>query len=84
MAHGYDGDDSVDQMGGGIRHAPSAARGAEGPALTRERDHSIVAAVVATDADETVGKNAALEVGPELALDEARDFALAALSCVQK
>ena len=56
----------------------TAARRTEPPSLARERNHTIQAAIVAVDTEETVGEDSTIEKGAELALDEARDGPLLA------
>jgi hypothetical protein len=64
---------AVDEMGSGFGHAPSAARGTESSPLARKGHEPIVATGVAVDAQEAMGEHAALELGTNLALDEASD-----------
>ncbi len=59
LAHRHMRDDVFDQVRGGLRHAPRAARGAEPPALAAEGDELVVAAVGAAQAQETVRQDAA-------------------------
>ena len=61
----------------GVRHATAAAGGAEAAALARERHEAIVAALVAAEAQEAVGGDAATQEGAELLLDEIRRWTLA-------
>ena len=66
-------EDPVDEVRGGrIRHPPAAARRAKASALAREGDQSIVSATVAVHAQESMCQHTALEIGPQLALDESR------------
>ena len=67
------GQHPVDEMGCGVAHAPSATGRTEAAALTREGHEPVVAAGVAVDTEEAVGEHAALEIGADLALDEAGD-----------
>jgi len=60
-------------VGGGIRHAASATRRTEASPLAGEGDEPVVTAGVAVDAQEAVGQHATLEIGADLALDEAGD-----------
>ncbi len=64
-------------MRGGVGHAPAAAGRTEAPALAGERDQPVLAAVVAVHAEESAGQDAAVEELTQLALDEARDDAIA-------
>jgi hypothetical protein len=64
---------AVDEMGSGFGHAPSAARGTESSPLARKGHEPIVATGVAVDAQEAMGEHAAIEIGTNLALDEASD-----------
>ena len=61
--------DVIGEMGRRRHHAPGVARGADAPALARERDQEVVPALPAAGAGEAVGKDAALQVTAELALD---------------
>ena len=72
LAHRHMGDDVVDQMGRGLRHAPRAARGAKPAALAAEGDELVVAAVAATQPQETMRQDAALKKGLELVRHELR------------
>ena len=65
-------DDVIDQMRGGLRHAPRPARGAEPAALATEGDQFVVAAIGAAQAQEAVRQDAALQEGVELVFDELR------------
>jgi hypothetical protein len=69
LAHGDLGKDAVDEVGGGVGHAPPRAGGAEA-ALAREGDQTVVAAFVAVQAEEAMSQHAAFEIGAERALDE--------------
>ncbi len=73
------GEDPVHQVRGRVGHAAAAAGGAEAAAFAREGDQAIEPARIAVYAHESVGEDAAVQEGPELALDEARDGALAFL-----
>ena len=76
LAHRHMRDDVVDQVGGGLRHAPRAAGGAEPSALAAESHQLVVTAVTAAQAQEAVRQDAALDAlerkGVELVLDEGR------------
>jgi len=63
--------DVVDQMGGGVGHAPGGARRADAAALAGEGHELLVGAAGAADADEAAPQQAAFEEALELALDEA-------------
>jgi hypothetical protein len=60
-------------MGRGVGHAATDARRTESAAFTREGHQAVVAAGIAVDAHESMGQHAALEIRPDLALDEAGD-----------
>ena len=62
------GDDVVHQAGRRLRHATSAARGAEAAPLATEGDELVVAAVTAAKPQEAMGQDSALEEGVELGL----------------
>ena len=47
----------VGEVGGGLRHAPGVARGADAPALARKGDEEVVAAFVAPVAGEAIGED---------------------------
>ena len=64
------GEHVVDEVRGGVGHAPAAARGAETAALATERYELVAQAARAVDAREAVGEQAALEMAAQLALDE--------------
>ena len=70
------GEHAEDEMRRGVRHAAAAAGGAEAAALARERHEAIVAALVAAQAQEAVGEDAAAQEGAELLLDEVRRWTL--------
>jgi hypothetical protein len=67
--------DSIDEVHGGVGHAPRRATRAQAASLATERDDDLVVAGLAADAREAVGEDAAAEVGGELALDVAREAA---------
>ena len=56
----------VDQVGRRLGHAPGPARRAKATALAAEGSQFVVPAVVAAQAQETVGQDAAVEKGVEL------------------
>ena len=62
----------IDQMRGGLRHAPRPARGAEPAALATEGDQFVVAAIDAAQAQEAVRQDAALQESVELVFGELR------------
>ncbi len=70
LADGHARQDPVDEVGGGIGHASAAARRAETASFARERDESVFAAVLATDPDEALCQDAAIEEGAKLFLHE--------------
>ena len=67
------GEHVIDEMGGCIGHAPSATRRTEPPPFARKGDEPIVAAGIAVDTKESMGEDAAVEIGADFALDEAGD-----------
>ena len=67
------GKDLVHQVGGDIIHPPAETRGAETAAFTAEGHHELVAAPGASEVNEAMLEEAALEVGLELTDDEARE-----------
>jgi hypothetical protein len=77
LADGYFRQDAIDEVRGGVGHAPAAAGGTEATPLAREGDEAIVAAGVAVEPKETVGKDPAPEVRAQLLLDEAGRRAIA-------
>jgi hypothetical protein len=63
------GQDAIDVVCGAVCHAPPGAARAHASALARERDQEIALAVVAVKPDESVGEDAALQIGAERLLD---------------
>ena len=55
-----------------LGHAPRAARRTDAAPLATERDERVARAAVAGQAQESMGKDAALEIGVELVFDEVR------------
>src|SRR6059036_2601400 len=72
LADRHGRENAVGEERRGVGHAAPATRGAEAAAFARERHEAIVAAVVATQAQEAVGEDAAAQEGAELLLDEVR------------
>ena len=70
LAHRHPGDDVIDQVGGGLRHAPGATARAETATLATEGHELFMGTVGATQAQEAVGQDAALEKGIELLFDK--------------
>ncbi len=64
--------DVVGKMNGDLNHPAGVAGGADTSALAREGYQALGGAVVAADAGEAVGQDAAAEVGSEVVLDPAR------------
>ncbi|MBA2591340.1 MAG: hypothetical protein H0U97_03380 [Gammaproteobacteria bacterium] len=60
----------IDQVGGGLRHAPGATARAEAATLATEGHELFMGTVGATQAQEAVGQYAALEKGIEFVFDE--------------
>jgi hypothetical protein len=67
-----------------IRHAVAAATGAKAPAFARKGDEAIEAAIVAVQAQEAMGEDAAAQEGMELLLDEAGHGLFASLRARQE
>lgn len=63
----------IGEVGGELRHAADVARGADPPALAGEREQAFVAAVGTAGAGESVGEDAAAQIGPEVLLDPRRN-----------
>jgi hypothetical protein len=55
LAHRHPGDDVLDQVGGGLRHAPGATARTEAAPLATEGHELFMGAVGATQAQEAVG-----------------------------
>ena len=70
LPHRHPGDDVIDQVGGGLRHAPGATARAEAATLATEGHELFMGTVGATQAQEAVGQDAALEKGIELLFDK--------------
>ena len=65
--------DAIDEVGRCIHHSPPATEGTEPAPLAREGKGPVAATGDAVDAQEAIGDHAALEIGTNLALDEASD-----------
>src|SRR5690606_18031313 len=63
------GQDPIDQVRGGVGHAPRRATRAQTTSLATERDDDLVVAGLAADTREAVREDAAPQIGRELALD---------------
>jgi hypothetical protein len=72
LTHGHVGQDAIDQVGGGVGHAPAGAARAEAAALAREGHEQVAAARVAMAAREAIREDATAQVLAEFALDVAR------------
>ena len=59
LAHRQGREDVIDQVGGGLGHAPGVARGAECSPFARKGDQEIMPAVRTSGAGEAIGKDAA-------------------------
>jgi hypothetical protein len=57
LPHRDSRDDPVHEVGCGVLGGPRGARGADAPSPAREADEDVVAAVIATDAGETMGQD---------------------------
>jgi hypothetical protein len=77
LADRHRGEHAVDEVRRGVGHAATATRRAEAAALARERHEAVVATVVAVQAQEAVGEDAAAQEGADLLLDEVRRRPLA-------
>ncbi|MFT3771733.1 MAG: hypothetical protein QM820_40510 [Minicystis sp.] len=75
LAHRDRGEDAIDEVRGGVRHAASSAARADASALATEGDEEIPATVVAVESQEAVSEDAAREVVEERLLDVARQSA---------
>jgi hypothetical protein len=64
--------DMIVQVSGDLAHAPGVAGGADAAALAGEGHETLGGAVVAPDAGEAVGQDAAAKVGAEVLRDPAR------------
>ncbi len=84
LANGHLGNHAIDEVGRGIGHAASAAGRAEAAPLAREGDEAVELAVVAVQAQESVGEDAAAQIGAELVLDEAGRRLIALASAREK
>ena len=78
------GQNAVDEVCRGLRHAVTAATWAKAPAFAREGDQAVEAAIVAAQAQEAMGEDAAAQEGMELLLDEAGYGLLASLCARQE
>ena len=70
LAHGCPGYDVIDQVGGGLNHAPRTASGTKSALSTGKGHQLLIGAVCATQAQKTVGQNATIEEGIELVFDK--------------
>jgi len=78
------GQNAVDEVCRGVRHAVAAATGAKAPAFAREGDEAVESAIAAVEAQEAMGEDAAAQEGVELLLDEAGHGLLASLCACQE
>jgi len=69
----------IDQLRGGLRHAPRSTRWAEPSALATERQQLVVPAVGTAQAQEAVRQDAARQEGVELVTDELRQASASGL-----
>ena len=72
LPHRHPRDDIVDQMCGGLGHAPRATGGAKPAPLARERHQLLVGAFGTAQPQKPVGEDAAFKKRVELVLDELR------------
>ncbi len=70
LAHGCPGYDVIDQVGGGLNHAPRTASGTKSALSTGKGHQLLIGAVCATQAQKTVGQNTAIEKSIELVFDK--------------
>jgi hypothetical protein len=80
LADRYLGEDAIDEVRGGVRHAAAAAGRAEATSLAREGHETVELALVAVEPEEALGEDPAAEKGAELLLDETGSWPLA-VSC---
>ena len=78
------GQNAVDKVCRGVRHAVAAATWAKASAFAREGDEAVEAAIVAVQAQEAMGEDAAAQEGMELLLDEAGHGLFASLRARQE
>jgi hypothetical protein len=72
LADRHVGEHVVDQVRGGVGHAPTAAARTETSTFARERDQSLGAAVATLEPREAAGEETTPQKRPELVLDEPR------------
>jgi hypothetical protein len=65
LAHRQTGQDMLGEVGGGLRHPPGVARGADAAAFAGEGDEKVMAAFVTAGAGEPVGQDATLQVASQ-------------------
>jgi hypothetical protein len=70
LAYWHFGKHAVDQMGGGVSHAPAAAGWTESPPFTRKSDHPIMTTRCATDSNKAVTEKATIQEAAELSVDK--------------
>jgi hypothetical protein len=73
LPNGDLGEDTIDEVSGCVCHTPPPTRGTEPPTFARKSDEPIMATRITIHTQESVGRDAALEVGADLALHEASD-----------
>ena len=73
LAHRQRGQYMIDEVSGGLGHAPRVARGADGAALTGEGYQEVLSALPTTRPGKAIGQDATLQVGTQLALGVRRD-----------
>ena len=73
LPNGDLGEDTIDEVSGCVCHAATPTRGTEPPTFARESDEPIMATRITMHTQESVGQDAALKVGADLALHEASD-----------
>jgi len=80
LPHRGVGQDGVAQVARRVPHPPRRARRARSTALAGVRDNELLAALLARDAEKTVGRDPAADVASELRLDVAREILAALLA----
>ena len=70
LAHWDIREDPIDEMGGGVGHAPAAAGTADSTTLTRVSDDPILATRLAVNPKKAPREHAAVEEGAQFAFDE--------------
>jgi hypothetical protein len=72
LAHGKRRQDMIDEMGGGLDHTAGITRRTYSTTCAGERDQEVVTTTGTPSSCESVSKNAAAQIGPEVTLDPGR------------